>query len=104
MIDFLSSLAGAAELLSLNQRATMGIPSPGGEGWGECELNLRERGERHFLCCSNSNERSECRLVCCSDAGEPIYRGRQSALTCIPASGFLSFKAFYEILRLFKAI
>jgi hypothetical protein len=73
MIDFLSSCAGLAELPSLNQRATMGKSSPGGEDTGEGELNLREHGERHFLCCSFMGE---------------LYHGSQSALTRIPASDF----------------
>jgi hypothetical protein len=66
MNDFRSSLTAVAEPPSLNQRATIGKSSPGGEDTGEGELNSRERSERHFLCCSF--------------VGELNHRGRQSAL------------------------
>ena len=66
MIYFKSLLADLAGLPSINQRPTAGTPSPGGEGRDEGELNLRERSERHFLCCSGVSELSPC--------------GRQSAL------------------------
>src|SRR5580692_5511282 len=75
MIDFQSSLTGVTGLLANNQTSAAGMSSPGG---------TRERGERHYICCSNSNERSECRFVCCSGVetgeGELYHRGRQSAL------------------------
>src|SRR5580692_3376604 len=75
MIDFQSSLTGVTGLLANNQTSAAGMSSPGG---------TRERGERHYICCSNSNERSECRFVCCSGVetgeGELNHRGRQSAL------------------------
>src|SRR5580692_8452443 len=75
MIDFQSSLTGVTGLLANNQTSAAGMSSPGG---------TRERGERHYICCSNSNERSECRFVCCSGVeageGELYHRGRPSAL------------------------
>jgi hypothetical protein len=43
MIVFQSLLTGVAESLSSNQRATAGIPSPGGEGQGEGELKTDHR-------------------------------------------------------------
>jgi hypothetical protein len=95
MIVNQSPLAGLAELPSSNQRATIGKSSPGG-----------------------SNERSECHFACCSDVetgeGELYHRGHQSALIwqqrefvlirAIRVKAFCPFKAFYEILRLFKTI
>jgi len=75
MIDFQSSLTGVTGLLANNQTSAAGMSSPGG---------TRERGERHYICCSNSNERSECRFVCCSGVetgeGELNHRGLQSAV------------------------
>src|ERR1700733_3797169 len=72
MIVFQSQLTGVAEPPSFNQRSTTEISSPGGEETGEGELNPRERGERHFLCCSF--------------VGELSHRGRQSALISVQAS------------------
>jgi hypothetical protein len=43
MIGLQSQLTGVAESPSANQRSTAGIPSPGGEGQGEGELNPRGR-------------------------------------------------------------
>jgi hypothetical protein len=72
MIDFQSPWTGMAEPSVINQKSAAGMSSPGGEETGEGEPNHRERGERHFLCCSF--------------VGEPNHHGPQSAPNCL--SGF----------------
>jgi hypothetical protein len=65
MIVLQSQLTDVAELPFFNQRSTMGIPSPGGEGWGEGELNPRKHSERNFqnpgpLCLCDSVAKNPC--------------------------------------------
>jgi hypothetical protein len=109
MIDLQSPLTGVAEPPSVNQRSTIGMSSPGGEETGEGELNLRERSECHFLCCSVvETGEGEFKLTfhSCSNEGELNHRRCQFVLILrlyLSAIEF-PFKLAQGHLRLLKAI